>query len=604
MPYVEGKKARTVLEEVEKEVEKNWRSFSIDVSIQRVAGWGLWEGLREIIQNALDEHTRVEKVTGEKLSPPVIEIIDLDKRTAIKVRDFGDGMRHEHVKYWGKTYKEELEETRGIFGTGFKRAVMVFTREGWNVFVGSEVASFKDFNIRKGLAHNPEDAPDVVSFSEYNDPENPNPPLAENGTYVFLVTENRHEAEELVGNIDEKIIGLDESKYTESDNLKTVVASIILENNNYVRDLLFRKDLYLNESSNESSGLGKKTMFSYNLRKSYSREKIIDEGGDPLLQSDAREAVKTSKFIKVIRSFINEILKDFSSSARFSLEKYGDLSKLRGGEVEQHDFFHKYMETLLDPEYYEREIGLPTTHVTTRSKRRLLIIKSVAETLGERAGKPVVIKTEEFLVDQVPSGFKLLDFGDQATKSIRIMAGKVDAEWLEEKAIPLDTVVLTEAKKLDYDKYDLTEEERNLLSNSLKIIEEATAVPLHNDLNILLDHFGTNFIIKGKSTQQERDLEHVGGVAMKGTGGAERIYIKKNRLTGDRPKIKLLEVLIHEYGHTKKFEDHEVLGEYAGYDHGRYGNPFSRYLGLMCSLIAKSCDKISKKELMEGASIG
>jgi hypothetical protein len=93
--------------------------FTLPISPEYVAHWGLWEAVREIYQNALDEAS-------------------LDKECEAKIEYF-DSVRELHITtskgylspkslVLGKTSKREDKTQRGKFGEGYKLALLVLAR--------------------------------------------------------------------------------------------------------------------------------------------------------------------------------------------------------------------------------------------------------------------------------------------------------------------------------------------------------------------------------------------------------------------------------------------------------------------------------------------
>ena len=114
-----------------------------DLNVERVLEhWRVEHGLRELIANALDEAA----LTGT--ADPVIE------KTADgcwRVRDFGRGLRHEHL-----TQNEDPEKRRnaelvvGKFGVGLKDALATLDRRGARVVIRSRNA---DMSLARQAKH-------------------------------------------------------------------------------------------------------------------------------------------------------------------------------------------------------------------------------------------------------------------------------------------------------------------------------------------------------------------------------------------------------------------------------------------------------------------
>jgi hypothetical protein len=117
-----------------------------DLNIEEILeDWEVYHAVREIIANALDE----EVLT--KTRP--IEIKEL-KRNKWSIRDFGRGLKYEHLTQ--KEDKEKLENPNviGKFGVGLKDALATFERHGVGVFIKSK---FCDITLVRSEKHAFED---------------------------------------------------------------------------------------------------------------------------------------------------------------------------------------------------------------------------------------------------------------------------------------------------------------------------------------------------------------------------------------------------------------------------------------------------------------
>ena len=121
-----------------------------DLNIQKVLqDWEIYHAVREVIANALDE----QLLTKTK----DIEIVQ-DKQRFWHLRDFGRGLKYEHL-----TQKENEEKVRhpnliGKFGVGLKDALATFDRRGIKILIKSK---FGDITLDKSEKH---DFKDVVTL--------------------------------------------------------------------------------------------------------------------------------------------------------------------------------------------------------------------------------------------------------------------------------------------------------------------------------------------------------------------------------------------------------------------------------------------------------
>ena len=104
---------------------------AFDLNVQQVLEhWSAASALRELIANALDE------AMLSKTSPPDI-IYEPASRT-VRIRDYGRGLRHEHLTQNESSEKLSHPKTViGKFGVGLKDALAVFDRHGISVSIFS-----------------------------------------------------------------------------------------------------------------------------------------------------------------------------------------------------------------------------------------------------------------------------------------------------------------------------------------------------------------------------------------------------------------------------------------------------------------------------------
>jgi hypothetical protein len=104
--------------------------FTLPISPEYVPSWGLWEAVREIYQNALDEQTHDPecKATIEYIGSSIVVSTSKGKLST-------------NTLVLGKTSKREDPSQRGKFGEGYKLALLVLRRLGHGVIVanGDEV---------------------------------------------------------------------------------------------------------------------------------------------------------------------------------------------------------------------------------------------------------------------------------------------------------------------------------------------------------------------------------------------------------------------------------------------------------------------------------
>ena len=127
-----------------------------DLNIEKILeDWEVYHAIREVIANAIDE----EILTDTKK----VEIFK-DKKGLWHIRDFGRGLRHEHL-----TQKEDEEKLKnpnviGKFGIGLKDALATFDRKRVKVFIKS---CHGDITLGKSEKH---DFEDVITLHAYIHP--------------------------------------------------------------------------------------------------------------------------------------------------------------------------------------------------------------------------------------------------------------------------------------------------------------------------------------------------------------------------------------------------------------------------------------------------
>lgn len=130
------------------------RKFDLNVE-EILEDWEAHHAIREVIANAIDEHV----LTGTK----DVKIFR-DPKRRWHIRDFGRGIRYEHL-----TQKEDEEKLRnphviGKFGIGLKDALATFDRKGVGVTVKSR---YGDITLGKSQKHGFED---IVTLHAYISP--------------------------------------------------------------------------------------------------------------------------------------------------------------------------------------------------------------------------------------------------------------------------------------------------------------------------------------------------------------------------------------------------------------------------------------------------
>lgn len=122
--------------------------FTLPISPSYVAHWGLWEAVRELYQNALDEHTRDQGC--------VAEIFYVNEQLIVCT---SSGKLEPSTLVLGNGDKSDNQSMRGKYGEGYKLALLVLARLGFGV----DVLNGSDCWIPK-IEHNEEFCSDVLAI--------------------------------------------------------------------------------------------------------------------------------------------------------------------------------------------------------------------------------------------------------------------------------------------------------------------------------------------------------------------------------------------------------------------------------------------------------
>ena len=117
-----------------------------DLNIEKILeDWDVFHAIREVIANALDEQL-LTKTKG-------IEIFK-ERNGIWHIRDYGRGIKYEHLTQKENDEKLENPHVIGKFGIGLKDALATFDRKGVKVFIKSR---FGDIALAKSEKHGFED---------------------------------------------------------------------------------------------------------------------------------------------------------------------------------------------------------------------------------------------------------------------------------------------------------------------------------------------------------------------------------------------------------------------------------------------------------------
>src|SRR5436190_16093843 len=103
---------------------------AFDLNVERVLEhWSPAHAMREVVANALDEHA----LMGRADLPQIVK----DDAGVWHVRDFGRGLRYQHLTQNESVEKRASDVVVGQFGVGLKDALATFYRNGIGVRISS-----------------------------------------------------------------------------------------------------------------------------------------------------------------------------------------------------------------------------------------------------------------------------------------------------------------------------------------------------------------------------------------------------------------------------------------------------------------------------------
>jgi hypothetical protein len=118
----------------------------VDLNIEKILeDWEIYHALREIIANALDE---------QQLTQTSEIQINKDKEACWYIRDYGRGLKYEHLTQKENPEKQMNPNLIGKFGIGLKDALATFDRHNVNVLIQSK---YGDITLSKVKKHGFED---------------------------------------------------------------------------------------------------------------------------------------------------------------------------------------------------------------------------------------------------------------------------------------------------------------------------------------------------------------------------------------------------------------------------------------------------------------
>ncbi len=121
--------------------ESQIKAKAFDLNIEKILeDWEVDHALREVIANALDEQQLTE----------TLEIkITKDQEGYWRIRDYGRGLRYEHLTQKENVEKQKNPNMIGKFGIGLKDALATFDRHNVNVLIKSKYGNITLGKLKK-----------------------------------------------------------------------------------------------------------------------------------------------------------------------------------------------------------------------------------------------------------------------------------------------------------------------------------------------------------------------------------------------------------------------------------------------------------------------
>lgn len=124
-----------------------------DLNIEKILeDWEVYHAIREVIANAMDERVLTQAKD--------IEIFK-DPESKWHIRDYGSGLKYEHLTQKENNEKLKNPDVIGKFGIGLKDALATFDRNGVKVFIKSK---YGDITLAKSEKHGFED---IITLHAY-----------------------------------------------------------------------------------------------------------------------------------------------------------------------------------------------------------------------------------------------------------------------------------------------------------------------------------------------------------------------------------------------------------------------------------------------------
>lgn len=267
-----------------------------DLNIEKILeGWDVFHALREVIANALDEQTLTHTADVE---------IKADKQGQWHIRDYGRGLRYEHLTQNENQEKLSSSKTIGKFGIGLKDALATFDRHDVKVLIKSKHGDITLGTIQK---HGFQDIRTLHAF--ISEPSDPN----FKGTEFILkgvTEEDIRRAMDLFLKFSGEAV-LDETKYGKILKKKLDSGRIYINGVKVAEEenFLFSYDI---------------TSLSENVRKALNRER---SNVGRTAYSERVRAILVMSRNKEIASILSEDLKNFDSGKMHDELKWIDVQE-------------------------------------------------------------------------------------------------------------------------------------------------------------------------------------------------------------------------------------------------------------------------------------
>lgn len=183
-------------------------TYNINLTTNYCSHWGLWEAIREILQNGEDQFTLN---VANQIS------VNYNKKTKTLIVSNKESILERHTLLLGGTEKQENDKTIGKFGEGYKIALLIFEKLGLKTTI-------------KNYAKNEKWTSSLKPDSKYN-----NLPVLKVHIHKYLIKKVPD------NNLSFEIQGIEESDWAEitKNYLRVQDKGVVFKESTYENEILF-----------------------------------------------------------------------------------------------------------------------------------------------------------------------------------------------------------------------------------------------------------------------------------------------------------------------------------------------------------------------------